>query len=237
MNRFRWDAFLMLAIFGTLSLSGCDGCGRQKVPVPLPVGGGGAEQPPGNPEEKPTTENPAKLDAASPEGDLLKVDLVLDGSSDPPGDKIVAKLQLEKKDAQAKLQVRALLVEGEKRDKLIVVKSPDSSMHRDERGEFLLVEDVVRPAQPPDATAGEEASTFEQSLIIPYAELTIPVGKHALGYEVRLIVEDQAIAALPTKLTYVTITDKTRKEILTETTREVVAVEMRERPALVIRGG
>ena len=230
--RFRWDAWLLIVLLGCIGLSGCDGCGGQKVPVAQPVG---------PEEEKPEKEKPAETppnaEAARPEGDLLNVNLVLDGSADPPGDVIVAKVRLERQDAKAKLQVRALLVEGELRDKLVVVKSPESSAHHDAEGNFLLLEDVVLPGEQQAPAAGNEASTFEQSLVIPYAELAIPVGKHALGYEVRLIVGDQAIASLPTKLTYVTITDKSRKEILTQTTRTVPAIEMRERPALVIRGG
>lgn len=157
---------------------------------------------------------------------LLKLELVTDGSVDPPGDRIDVKVLLLPGDEDVALETRAF-VKLEGQDRVVPVESalPEN---RDARGHV-----VIRTAM--ERLDGEHEA--EARVVIPYATLKLPRGRHELGYEVRGLRGGSADFTRATSLALVVVSDGTRTTMRTRPQRLVPRIQKQSRTAYVIEGG
>lgn len=149
---------------------------------------------------------------------LVDCQLVLDGSSDPPGDRIDCAAYLAEGESRAEFVIHAFVVSAASGEAPLPVKSSDPKL-RDADGS-LVVRATAEPA------SGEHA--VKLSIVLPYAAIDLPRGEHRLGYEVELRVDGVASATQPLALTIVRIGEQERHELkprsLEKRTAEVDAV-------------
>ena len=119
--------------------------------------------------------------------------LVMDGSSDPPGDRIACSVGLLPDDHPARLELRAFVLPTATGERPAAVKA-SSEHNRGTGGELLVVADV------------SDKPESETSLVVPYADLSLPIGQYRIGYVVSLRVKQRVVwtQALPATLLRVT---------------------------------
>ncbi len=160
-----------------------------------------------------------------PAATLVDVRLVMDGSADPPGDKLDIRLLLSPEEPNITLEVRAFLISGE--DKSVATRiRARGKKNRDQDGRFLATFVVERPVV---------AAVVQFPAVIPYADLDIPVGTHEIAYEVRGVREGKVEFVQPTVLSLVTLSDETRREM---DQQDVISERLPEtRTVTVVLGG
>ena len=134
---------------------------------------------------------------------LKRLELVADGSSNPPGDRIDFTIQFDPDESTVEVAARGFRISGPRYE--IATPVGESS-----RKGILARQRVTR----------DEGSFVKQgSLVIPYSDWKLKKGTHRIAYEFILTVNGQVEFVRPTPLTEVVITDETRREIsVTETT-------------------
>ena len=124
--------------------------------------------------------------------------LVMDGSSDPPGDRIACSVGLLPDDHPARLELRAFVLPNptgkQPADDQPAAVKASGRHNRGADGELLVVADV------------SDKPESETSLIVPYADLSLPIGQYRIGYVVSLRVKQRVVwtQALPATLLRVT---------------------------------
>lgn len=134
---------------------------------------------------------------------LVDCQLVLDGSSDPPGDRIDCEVFFAAQEDRAELVVRAYLVSSDVGVAPRAVGSSDPKRRSQDGSLLIRVE-----ANP---QSGE--SVIKRSIVVPYSAIDLPRGTHQLGYEVQLLIGDQTAWTQPLALTTVRIGDRDRLEL------------------------
>lgn len=148
-----------------------------------------------------------RLDAAA----LRQMDLVTDGSANPPGDRIDLEVYFAPNERGLRLEVRAYLVSGRSNERITPVPG------RRARGHFLLVTNIVRHR---DEKIGSYA------IVVSYADLSIRHGQFNIGYELRGLKGGVLQFAQATRLTKVTISENPRRQmrVTTDVERSVPVV-------------
>ncbi len=126
--------------------------------------------------------------------------LVMDGSSDPPGDRVLCAVQLLSDEKPARIELRAYLVPAKSGEQPTRVKAT-TQRNRDAEGNLLV---VVELPEKPDS---------QNSLVVPYADLALPVGQYAIGYQVTLLVKDQQVWTQALPATRLRVTEGTREHV------------------------
>ncbi len=150
------------------------------------------------------TNFPANLFASR----FVKVSLQLDGSADPPGDVVNVRLLLRHNEAPVELQVRPYRVvvarpvpdEPNRPNQVSQIKAKTNA-HRDADG-FVVVKTAVPPV--------DSDQIVDVKIIVPYASLDLPIGKHTVGYECRAIQSDKTAWSCATELSLVTLRNQPR---------------------------
>ena len=159
---------------------------------------------------------------------IVKLDLLPDDSVDPPGDRLTVDVFVYPKEESIQIEVRAFLVDPKDGARTFPVKSKNAE-RRDEQGNFLLVKSF-EPAK--------DRSVIAEAVTIPYADLSVPLGDHLFGYDVRALHQGIVTSVRGTRLTRLRITENPRAEERT-ITRTVYKMEAEERvvTALIVRNG
>jgi alpha/beta hydrolase family protein DUF900 len=161
---------------------------------------------------------------------LARLDLAIDGSADPPGDRIDVSLFLGPAEKQATLQLRALEVFGENRPNQRV--KARGQRNRDASGSLLVTRDEPR---------GQRTPLVETSLVVPYEDLDLVQGTHQIAYELTAICAGQVVWVQATELTRVTVSPGVRQTLAQTRPTAPAAVETRRAPVLLggktLRGG
>ena len=142
-------------------------------------------------------------------GAPLRVELQMDGSAQPPGDllKIIFRPPSEAKNIM--LSARAFLISGEANTKQQPV-SAQTDRNADARGIFQVRREV---------TPGASGQPVEADLVIPYADLKIPQGRHQLGYEVTVEANGQPLAVCAAPLSIIIVSDQARETMTLQKTK------------------
>src|SRR4051812_8339478 len=141
---------------------------------------------------------------------LLKAQLVPDGSTQPPGDRLDVTVLLLPGEDEIDLETRAFAkLEGQGR--VVPVPSKDPAL-RDAQGDILVRSTLRREG---------DSRSVEARVVIPYAAMNLPQGRHELGYEVRGIRRGRPDFVRATPLTIVVISQNTRTTILQQQARAV----------------
>jgi hypothetical protein len=141
---------------------------------------------------------------------LTRCELVIDGSSQPPGDRIECELVCTGKEKTAVVEVRAFRVFAKSNEPPAPVAGAQAEF-RDDKGRFLLTANL-------SPRAGSRSAT--QSLTIPYAALDLPSGEHQLGYEVLLLVDGEAAEVQPLPLSIVRVGATKTREVRPQPLRQ-----------------
>jgi esterase/lipase superfamily enzyme len=131
---------------------------------------------------------------------LLRCELSLDGSVDPPGDRIDLSLFLVPGEKEVTVEVRPFLVSGDHNSHIERVKA-SGKRNRDKKGFYLGMVSLSR---------SEKSPAVDRQLIVAYADLDISRGVHQLAYEVTVLHGGKIAVVEATPLTRVTISDQPR---------------------------
>lgn len=149
----------------------------------------------------------APLQAAT----FLDLRLVPDGSADPPGDVLELEAVFYPDDPPLSVEVRAFRVlEAPPADDASVPRRTPAPIdgvtaeYRSGAGHFRLRAPLTRPA------VGNVASL---RLIVPYAELDLPVGRHDVAYDVTAFRGETVEFSSATEVTAMILTDEPRTEM------------------------
>ncbi len=123
--------------------------------------------------------------------------LVVDGSAEPPGDRIDFSVRFEPQEKEVDVSAKGFLIigEGHRVTRPIGGQSVEGILARQK-----LVRD------------GEHL-VKSGSVVIPYSAWTLKKGTHRIAYEFILTINNQVVFVRPTPLTEVVITEETRREM------------------------
>jgi esterase/lipase superfamily enzyme len=155
--------------------------------------------------------------------EVISVELVPDGSGDPPGDRLDVSVVLYREVRNAQLEVAAYIVKGERNEAQEPVPSK-SETNVDRKGNFRLINSLRTRGEDidPVPTDGERLITrFDRRLVVPYRDLRLEKGEYSLGYVVTLKVDEGPVDAFATSLTRLIVSDETRRQLFIKVTRPV----------------
>lgn len=149
--------------------------------------------------------------------DFSNLELLIDGSAEPPGDKLNCSVTLQPSEPGLTLQVRLFeIVETPSPDipaaapaqpsgprKIIPVKGTDAAK-RDADGNFLLTVEVA-------ANTENAAKQVVTEIVVPYALLDLPEGQHVVGYEIRGMRGQETVLSIASELSRVKVGNLPRK--------------------------
>jgi esterase/lipase superfamily enzyme len=130
---------------------------------------------------------------------IVHCQLVMDGASSPPGDRIDCVVRLAPTDVDVQLEIRAYLRSDESG---IAAVQAASGRNRDEQGHLRVVESV-----------SDSAPLQKVSVVVPYSDLDIPIGKFDIVYVLSLKVEGTSVWTQPLPTTQVRISDRSRSQL------------------------
>ena len=160
---------------------------------------------------------------------LLESDVVLDGSVEPPGDRIDLLLFLATDEQEVTVEIRPYAFTGEDNTPQQVRARGESN--RDADGGLRIAALIRREGK-------HGISTLQ--VAVPFSDFDLPVGTHRIGYEIRVLHKGVIVFAQATPLTRLTITEATRTEIR-QPVAGPAATEKKDVPALILgerqRGG
>jgi len=144
---------------------------------------------------------------------LTDLTLVMDGSSDPPGDRLDIRVADVRHQGQIgepvtlHFQVRAYRITNSNDDSDVVATPVEAAgeRNRDEQGRFRIDSYVDMTADNP---------MLEHRLVVPYADLELPFGRHRIGYEVSCYHREVPQWITATRQTGVAVTDGTRTSMI-----------------------
>lgn len=165
----------------------------------------------------------AWVEAAS----LVKLNVVPDGSTQPPGDRLDVSVLCFPGEDEVVLEARAFVRLQGAGDQVTPVAASGDAAH-DPDGNLLIRTSVRRPADSLEADA---------RLVVPYASLKLPKGRHQLGYEIRGLVQGRVDFLRATPLSVVVVSDRTRTEIRQREERTVPKKTRKEVTAYTVREG
>ncbi len=161
----------------------------------------------------------AGFDASARAASIVNLELIPDGSADPPGDRLEFTPVLSPTEKDASIEVRAYVVSADRKHSNPV--DAKGKAFRDRDGHFLLYREI-------DATSGAAELV---RIVVPYDALRLESGTHWLAYCITLKCGKQAPLVVATKLTQVIVSDQPRSHMqVKETTREQ-AVDTRDQKA------
>lgn len=191
----------------------------------------------------------AGLGRASEAGRLCTIataSLRLDGSAVPPGDVVDVGIMLASGIKDARVEVEAFLVTGERNADQTPVSGKTAKYRRDS-GTFVTTSVLTKNGVPEDPAVSSDpaakpprdtsqASGYTRQMVIPFSELAIPLGEHRIGYAVLLVVDGELVDIRPLPLSGLTVTKGVRKGI--EATLQVakMVTETETRDFVVIDG-
>lgn len=154
-----------------------------------------------------------------------RINLVTDGSVEPPGDRIDLTIYFFPDENEVSVELRAFArLENESAVKPVAARTPP---YRGPRGSFLLTQAVRRPA---------ESRAAAVSIVVPYAALLLPTGMHWLGYEVLVRRGDTVDFVKATDLRVVRVTSQTRTTLRQTAETMKLVPEKETRKAYVVSG-
>ncbi|HEX3872185.1 MAG TPA: alpha/beta hydrolase [Pirellulales bacterium] len=130
---------------------------------------------------------------------LTDARLVMDGSSQPPGDRIDCTVSVAPEDRSVRLDAVAYVLEPGKAPSPIRAAG---QTNRDPIGLLLVTLALT-----------DKASSAPYSIVVPYADMVLDAGEHKVGYVVTLYVGDQVAWTQPLPATRVRVTGATRTEL------------------------
>lgn len=143
--------------------------------------------------------------------DVSNLELLIDGSAEPPGDKLNCSVTLQPSEPGLTLQIRLFeIVESPPADnpaptpaqpsgprKIIPVKGADAAK-RDADGNVLLTVEVA-------ANNENAAKQVVAEIVVPYASLDLAEGQHVVGYEIRGVRGPETVLCIASELSRVKI--------------------------------
>jgi esterase/lipase superfamily enzyme len=126
--------------------------------------------------------------------------LIPDGSSDPPGDRIRVDFFCLPREAPFTLEVRAFTVAD---GRAVPVAARNDTL-RDEQGALLVTQRV---------TPQPEGGPQEVNVVIPYADIRLPIGAHQIGYEIAASRDETTLFVTATRLSQMRLTEGPRESM------------------------
>ena len=163
----------------------------------------------------------------SPAATLVRLDLVPDGATRPPGDRLDFVFGFLEGETSIKLEIRALVVTGTEIDDVRPIESGDD-LYRDAEGNFLAQVTVSRPT---------DSALLNYQVVVPYSAWQLDNGTYRIGYEVRGIQDGRVSFVWATRMTEVSVTDTARRRSIQTTVVTRVEPEEKTVEAFVMEDG
>lgn len=154
---------------------------------------------------------------------IVRVGVTPDGSATPPGDLLEVEMLAASDDSQFSLEIHAFAASNDKNGQIKAVLALGEA-NKDAKGAFLLksnLKDIEKARSQEAAAVGNKIRRFTAKIVIPYAQLDLPLGSHRLGYAINLKRGETIIETRLTKLYPVTITKESRKTMTVKTEKLV----------------
>ncbi|HEY2827547.1 MAG TPA: hypothetical protein VGJ04_08110, partial [Pirellulales bacterium] len=150
----------------------------------------------------------------------MNLELIPDGSADPPGDRLEFLPLLGPDVREARCEIRAYVVSADRKQAQAVRCNGSSDCDAD--GVFLISRRVKQDNEP-----------TKLSIVIPYAELKLDKGSHWLGYCVTIKCTGKPPVEVATRLTQVVISDQPRNQMKLQQRTTQPSMETREQNGIV----
>ena len=161
------------------------------------------------------------LASAASAATLANLELIPDGSADPPGDRLAFVPLLAAKEMEATCEIRAFTVDSDRRHSQAVQARGNND--RDAHGSLVITRNIKR----------EDRSAERFGVVVPYAELDLPVGTHWLGYAVSVKGANLEPFVVATRLTQVVVSETPRSQMRVQLRSARESVDTHEQAALV----
>jgi esterase/lipase superfamily enzyme len=158
---------------------------------------------------------------------LVSFNVVADGSVDPPGDRIDVAVLFDPGEDEVVLETRAYALLQGSADQVVPVEAGDAGA-RNPHGHFQSTVMLKRPA---------DSRLRAGPIVIPYASLKLPPGRHQIGYEIRGLRGGQVEFVQPTPMTAVIVSERTRHEIRQAEEKTENQLSRRPMTAYVLKEG
>ncbi|HEY2882282.1 MAG TPA: hypothetical protein VGJ15_07605, partial [Pirellulales bacterium] len=152
---------------------------------------------------------------------ITNLELIADGSANPPGDRLEFLPLLAPDEAEATCEIRAFTV-GNDRKHSQAVKARGNT-DRDANGALVITRSIKRTDKP----------IAKQSVVIPYAEIDLPIGTYWLGYCVSVKAANREPFVVASRLTQVVISETPRSEMKVQVRTTKESVESQSQTVLV----
>ena len=106
---------------------------------------------------------------------LLRLELIADGSVDPPGDLVAVSVLLFPGEESIALELRAFVRSAGGGGEVTAVVASDDA-HRDEKGHWLKRLTLERP---------KDEHALDARIVVPFASIKLAPGRYELAYELR----------------------------------------------------
>ena len=160
-------------------------------------------------------------DASARAASIVNLELIPDGSADPPGDRLEFTPVFSPAEKDASIEVRAYVVSADRKRSTPV--DAKGKAFRDRDGHFLLNREIEAKNG-----AGEMVR-----VVVPYDAMRLDTGTHWLAYCITLKCGKEPPLEMATRLTQVTISDQPRSHMQVKETTRDQTVDTREQKALV----
>lgn len=156
------------------------------------------------------------------------MDLTPDGSVQPPGDRLEVEIFFFPGEESLTLEVRAFaILDGAVSDQVSSVAARDDA-HRGPDGVWRLTAEV-RPR--------DGHPSIVKSLVVPYASLNLPKGRHQIAYELTALAGKEIAFVRATPMTFIVVTDGVRTEMRQRRAVPEPYETRRKEMAYVVRDG
>jgi esterase/lipase superfamily enzyme len=158
---------------------------------------------------------------------ILKLEVIADGSVDPPGDVVAVSLLLFPGEGGIALELRAF-VRNAGADGNVAAVAANDQMHRDEKGRWLKRVVLERP---------KEGHALDARIVVPFASLKLAPGRYELAYELRGVRDGSTQFARATPMTPLVVSTLTRTKTSQRDEIDSVRPQREMRKAYVIKDG
>lgn len=162
---------------------------------------------------------------------FLDLTLTPDGSADPPGDLLELQAVSYPDDPELTVEVRAFRVieEPAADPDALPVRTPipidgRAPEFRDDAGRFRLRVTMPRPS---------DGAIAELRLVVPYAHLDLPLGRHDMAYDVTVFRGDEVEFSAATEISAMTLTEEPRTEMSVPIATNRPGIRIETRTAIV----
>ncbi len=158
---------------------------------------------------------------------LLKLELIADGSIDPPGDLVAVSVLLFPGEDSIALELRAFVRSAGGGGEVSAVVAGDEG-HRDEKGHWLTRLTLER---------SKDGNALDARFVVPFASIKLAPGRYELAYELRGVRDGRVDFVRATPMSPLVVSTRSRTKTVQRDEIDSVRPKREMRKAYVIKDG